>query len=77
VQLLTGRWAASAGLGPYWARNRRQGNATDQNTLINLQFDRNFGERTKAFFSFQRINTSNRMSDRDLLHLGLQHAFGG
>jgi hypothetical protein len=77
VQPLTERWAASAGLGPYWARNRRQGNATDLNTLISLQFDRNIGERTKAFFSFHRINTSNRMNDRDLLHLGLQHTFGG
>jgi hypothetical protein len=77
VQPLTDRWAASAGAGPYIAENRRDNNHTGVHGLVTLQFERNLGERTKAFFSFNRVKSFQEMNDRDLFHLGLQHSFAG
>ncbi|MFL6672449.1 MAG: outer membrane beta-barrel protein [Massilia sp.] len=77
VQPLTERWAASAGVGPYIAQNRREGNRTGTHGLITLQFERNLGERTKVFFAFYRVKTFTEMNDRDLFHLGMQHVFAG
>jgi hypothetical protein len=77
VQPLTPAWTVEAGLGPYWARNRYEGNATRRDGLITLQFERNLSGRTKAFFAFHRVKTFTQMNDRDLFHLGVLTAFGG
>jgi hypothetical protein len=77
VQPLTERWAASAGFGPYIAENRRDNNHTGVHGLITLQFERQLGERTKAFFAFHRVKSFQEMNDRDLFHLGLQRSFAG
>jgi hypothetical protein len=77
VQPLTPAWTVEAGLGPYWARNRYEGNVTRRDGLITLQFERNLSERTKAFFAFHRVKTFTQMNDRDLFHLGVLASFGG
>jgi hypothetical protein len=77
VQPLTGRWFASAGIGPYIAENRRDNNHTGVHGLITLQFERKLGERTRAFFAFHRVKSFQEMNDRDLFHLGLQRSFAG
>lgn len=76
VQPLTPSWSAQAGIGPYFAENRREGNRTGVHGLITLQFERNLSENTKAWFAFHRVKTFRESNDRDLFHLGLSHAFG-
>jgi hypothetical protein len=75
VQPITERWQVSAGAGPYVARNRRT-DSTGIHALITMQFERNMGERNKAFFAFSRVKSFQEANDRDLFHLGLTHAFG-
>jgi hypothetical protein len=77
VQPLTERWSASAGMGPYIAENRRDGNRTGVHGLISLEAERNLGERTKLFAAFHRVKSFQQMNDRDLFHLGIRHAFAG
>lgn len=76
VQPMTQRWTASAGVGPYIAENRREGNRRVVQGLFSLQFERDQGARTKAFFAFHRVKTYTQMNDRDLFHLGLLRTFG-
>jgi hypothetical protein len=76
VQPLTPAWSAQAGIGPYFAENRREGNRTGTHGLITLQFERNLSDTTKAFFAFHRVKTFRESNDRDLFHLGLLHALG-
>jgi hypothetical protein len=75
VQPLTERWAASAGIGPYIAENRRDDNRTGTHGLITLQFERNLSERSKAFFAFHRVKSFQESNDRDLFHLGVLRTF--
>jgi hypothetical protein len=77
VQPVTERWAMLAGLGPYIAENRRDNNHTGVHGLITLQFERNLGTRTKAFFAFHRVKSYQEMNDRDLFHVGLLRSFAG
>lgn len=76
VQPVTARWAMAAGLGPYFAENRRDANSKGLHALITLQFERDMSPRTKAFFAFHRVKTYDQTNDRDLFHLGLRHSFG-
>ncbi|TFW30469.1 hypothetical protein [Massilia horti] len=76
VQPVTERWIASAGIGPYIAENRREGNRGFVHGLFSLQFERDLGAQTKVFFAFHRVKTYTQMNDRDLFHLGLLHTFG-
>lgn len=76
VQPLTERWSIQAGLGPYFAENRREGNRTAVHGLITFQFERNLSEKSKAFFAFHRVKSFQEMNDRDLFHLGLLKTFG-
>jgi hypothetical protein len=76
VQPVTDRWAMSAGAGPYFAENRRDADSKGLHGIITLQFERNLGASTKAFFAFHRIKTYDQTNDRDMFHLGLQHSFG-
>jgi hypothetical protein len=76
VQPITEAWQISAGAGPYVAQNRRDDNKTGVHGLITMQFERNLGERTKAFFAFSRVKSFQQANDRDVFHLGLTRAFG-
>jgi hypothetical protein len=76
VQPITEAWQISAGAGPYVAKNLRNNNSTGVHGLITMQFERNMGERTKAFFAFSRVKSFQEANDRDIFHLGLTRAFG-
>jgi hypothetical protein len=76
VQPITTGWQVSAGAGPYVARNRRTNNSIGVHGLITMQFERNMGERNKAFFAFSRVKSFQEANDRDMFHLGVTHAFG-
>jgi hypothetical protein len=76
VQPLTPDWSAQAGIGPYFAENRREGNRTGTLGLITLQFERTLSDQTKAFFAFHRVQTFRESNDRDLFHLGVLKSFG-
>jgi hypothetical protein len=41
-----------------------------------MQFERNMGERTKAFFAFSRVKSFQQANERDIFHLGVTQAFG-
>jgi hypothetical protein len=75
VQPLTNSWSAQAGIGPYFAENRREGNRTGTHGLITLQFEHDLSERSKAFLAFHRVKTFRESNDRDLFHLGLMKTF--
>jgi hypothetical protein len=77
VQPLTTAFAASFGAGPYWAQNRHDGNRNRLHGMFTLHFDYNADEDNKVFFAFSRVKTFAQMNDRDLFHVGVQHAFGG
>jgi hypothetical protein len=76
VQPITPSWQVCAGAGPYVAENRRVKNSTGVHGLITMQFERNMGERTKAFFAFSRVKSFQQANDRDIFHLGVTRAFG-
>jgi hypothetical protein len=76
VQPITPAFAASAGIGPYFAENRREGKRTGTHGLITLQFERKLSGKTKAFFAFHRVKTFRESNDRDLFHLGVLKSFG-
>jgi hypothetical protein len=76
VQPITPAFSASAGIGPYFAENRRESNRTGTHGLITLQFERNLSEKTKTFFAFHRVKTFRESNDRDLFHLGVLKTFG-
>lgn len=75
LQPLTEKWQVSAGAGPYVARNRRT-DSTGVHGLNTMQFERNLGASSKAFFAFSRVKSFQEANDRDLFHLGIAHAFG-
>ncbi|MGJ7914578.1 hypothetical protein ACI48D_03755 [Massilia sp. LXY-6] len=71
VQTVTPRFAMSAGLGPYVARNRRDDNVTHANLLITFQAEQALSRHTRAFMNFNRVKTFRQTDDRDLFQLGL------
>ncbi|MGZ5202851.1 MAG: hypothetical protein ACXWC4_24070 [Telluria sp.] len=75
VQTVTPRFAMSAGLGPYIARNRRQDNITHGNLLISFQAEQALSRRTRAFVNFNRVKTFRQTDDRDLFQAGLLAGF--
>lgn len=77
VQSLDENWAASAGLGPYLAANKRDGDNYHLHGLITLQVERFIGDRWKGLISFSRIATFKERNDRDLFRLGIMREFGG
>jgi hypothetical protein len=75
VQPVTPRFSMSAGLGPYFAANRRDGNRTATNLLISFQAERALSARTRAIVNFNRIKTFRKTNDRDLFQAGLLRRF--
>jgi len=75
VQPVTPRLSMSAGLGPYFAANRRDGNRTATNLLISFQAERALSARTRAIVNFSRIKTFRKTNDRDLFQIGLLQRF--
>jgi hypothetical protein len=73
--LVTPRFAMSAGLGPYIARNRRDDNITHGNLLITFQAEQALSRHTRAFVNFNRVKTFRQTDDRDLFQLGLLTGF--
>ena len=71
VQTVTPRFAMSAGLGPYVARNRRDDNITHANLLVTFQAEQALSPHTRAFLNFNRVKTFRQTDDRDLFQLGL------
>jgi hypothetical protein len=76
VQPVTERWTVSAGLGPYFATNRREDGGMRTLGLISLQFERALSADTKAFFAFHRITTFHETNDRDMYQFGLMRSLG-
>ncbi|WP_156328241.1 MULTISPECIES: hypothetical protein [unclassified Massilia] len=75
VQRVTPRFAMSAGLGPYVARNRRDDNITHANLLISFQAEHALSRHLRAFMNFNRVKTFRQTDDRDLFQLGLLKDF--
>jgi hypothetical protein len=75
VQTVTPRFAMSAGLGPYVARNRRDDNVTHANLLISFQAEQALSRHMRAFVNFNRVKTLRDTDDRDLFQLGLLTRF--
>jgi hypothetical protein len=71
VQTVTPRFAMSAGLGPYVARNRRDDNITHANLLVTFQAEQALSRHARAFLNFNRVKTFRQTDDRDLFQLGL------
>ena len=74
-QPVTPRFSMSAGLGPYFAVNRRDDNRTATNLLISFQAEHALSGRTRAIINFNRIKTFRKTNDRDLFQVGLLRRF--
>jgi hypothetical protein len=74
-QPVTPRFSMSAGVGPYFAANRRDDNRTATNLLISFQAERALSGRTRAIINFNRIKTFRKTNDRDLFQVGLLRRF--
>jgi hypothetical protein len=72
---VTPRFSMSAGLGPYFAVNRRDDNRTATNLLISFQAERALSGRTRAIINLNRIKTFRKTNDRDLFQVGLLRRF--
>lgn len=75
VQPVTPHLSMSAGLGPYFAANRRDDNRTATNLLISFQAEHALSARTRAAVNFNRIKTFRKTNDRDLFQFGLLRRF--
>ena len=81
VQEITPGFSMSAGIGPYFARNRRESVQADTgvpvrgNLLISLQAERALSRDTRVFFDFGRVKTFVRMDDRDLFLVGIRKRY--
>jgi hypothetical protein len=76
VQQVTPRFAMSAGVGPYFAKNQReQDDVYRGNLLISLQAERALSRDTRAFIGINRIMTFRETNDRDLFQIGLLRRF--
>jgi len=69
VQPLSAAWQVCAGAGPYIAQNRRDNNNTGVHGIVTMQFERNMGQRSKAFFAFSRVKSFQQVNDRDVFTL--------
>ena len=76
VQPLTEDWTASAGFGPYVAKNKRGSDQYKVLALFSVQLDYSLSKDWRAFASFNRVNTFRDRNDRDLLKIGVSRAFG-
>jgi hypothetical protein len=74
-QPVTPRFSMSAGLGPYFAANRRDGNRTATNLLISFQAEHALSGHLRAIVNFNRIKTFHKTNDRDLFQVGLLRRF--
>lgn len=77
VQPLTGKWAVSAGVGPYVAKNERESGHPRLLGLFTLQADRSISKTMKVFASFSRVITFRERNDRDLFRIGVMKQLGG
>jgi hypothetical protein len=81
VQEVTSGFSMSAGIGPYFARNRRESVQADTdapvrgNLLISLEAERALSPDTRVFFDFGRVKTFVRMDDRDLFLVGIRQRY--
>jgi hypothetical protein len=79
VQEVTPGFSMSAGIGPYFTRNKReappQPGPMRRNVLISLQAERALSPHTHIFFDFGRVKTFLRMDDRDLFLAGVRKRF--
>ena len=79
VQEVTPGFSMSAGIGPYFTRNRREEpgmrGPVRRNVLISLEAERALSPRTRIFFDFGRVKTFLRMDDRDLFLVGIRTGF--
>jgi hypothetical protein len=78
VQEVTPGFSMSAGIGPYFTRNRRELPVPERphgNVLISLQAERALSDATHIFFDFGRVKTFLRMDDRDLFLVGIRKRF--
>jgi hypothetical protein len=77
VQPLNGKWTASAGVGPYLARNKRGSGDAQAYGIFTIQLDRTIGKTWKAFASFSRTTDFSGQNDRDLIRAGIMARLGG
>jgi hypothetical protein len=79
VQEVTPGFSMSAGIGPYFTRNRREdpgmAGPVRRNVLISLEAERALSAHTRIFFDFGRVKTFLRMDDRDLFLAGIRKHF--
>ena len=79
VQEVTPGFSMSAGIGPYFTRNRREEpgmrGPVRRNVLISLEAERALSAHTRVFFDFGRVKTFLRMDDRDLFLIGIRQRF--
>lgn len=75
VQPVTPRFSMSAGLGPYFAANRRDGNRTATNLLVTFQAEHALSAHTRFIVDFNRIKTFRKTNDRDLFQMGVLRSF--
>ncbi|MES2932784.1 MAG: hypothetical protein V4805_04785 [Pseudomonadota bacterium] len=76
VQPLSAKWSASAGIGPYFADNRRDAGDAKFIGLISFKAERQFGASWRAFAQFSRVVTFEEKNDRDLFQIGVMRRFG-
>ena len=75
VQPLSENWAASAGIGPYVATNKRGSGDLQLHGLITLQVERFIAPKWKGLVSFSRVATFTEENDRDLFRIGVMRRF--
>lgn len=75
VQPLSENWAASAGIGPYVATNKRGSDNFQLHGLITLQIERFIATKWKGLVSFSRVATFTEENDRDLFRIGVMRQF--
>jgi hypothetical protein len=75
LQQVTPGFAMSAGVGPYRAENRRDGNRPTTNLAITFQAETALSAHTRAIVNFNRIKTFQKTNDRDLFQVGLLRRF--
>lgn len=76
VQPLNENWAASAGIGPYLAVNKRGSDQHRLHGLISFQVERFIDKKWKGFVNFSRVAAFQSKNDRDLFRIGVMRQFG-
>jgi hypothetical protein len=75
VQPVSENWTASAGIGPYAAKNSRESGA-EIDGLITIQVERSIGKNWKVFANFNRVASFRKNNDRDMGRIGISRKFG-